>query len=983
MTKHLVFQDFSPYNGKDALACALLHEFQKDPFMKTQSVIKFFFVPLAALLVLNCSNGGGGAAPTPVDPCYDDAGSLLPSCSTSVSCRDEDGDGYTVGAPSTQTVGLVACSLKTDCDDVNAGIFPGAVEILNDDMDQNCDGVDGINPDVGGGTSGGSSGGSGDDTDGDGVLDVDDNAPGIPNPGQEDTDNDGIPDVVDGEPLVPLDSDGDGIPDNEDNCPSSSDNLDYDGDGVGNGCDNDDDGDGVLDGSDNCPLTSNPQQENNDGDDVGAACDTDEGGVDNDGDGVADLQDNCPSVSNDQNDSDDDDIGDACDVEDCTDGKDNDGDGLIDALDLEQCGPDVENCTDGVDNDGDGQVDAADCDCPLDDDTDGFPDIRANCGMPFEVDNCPGMPNTSVSEFNDTDGDGHGSACDNCANFPNPDQADADGDHKGDACEEDGCVNNPDQACGSILQDSDGDGVPDSTDNCPNVDNGPNEDNQADLDGDDKGDACDTDKDGDGLANSIDPNPISVNLWGYINKNVSGNSSNETCVNEDGLYSYAYRAGEFHYRVIVQGVMYLKNATPSLPEKDNCRKKDGAFVSIPLAKGDNTLQYGIYIRTGVSVEVQPGSKTGGNSSSAGEDAPSSMLQLRFRGRSLMHPNWLPAHTVTDEFLNNIQLRVHVGDGLIKYACAKLSDEDLLADGSSAAKESIIDSINNEDEWWEFTVNLNQFKICGGENPFLEEWVLDDIKYISMQSTKTTRIWGIKELRITAIYHDGDSVTERIPFYNNKGVWAYVGKNSNAGKGKYPRWWDGRTCMGEGVYGGFDDNYPGLPDVINVAGNSNMRSSPVGDLYFRPKDYWVKIKLRTADKTDAGSTNSIYFQFKNDTCSTDSNASTADILDTKYIELFYLHERNTEKEMRFYTPHTNETIVRSGFRLKLGFTDDLMLSKYHIEAHQAWSLEGKSKWFKGQNGANDSVVRLQIGDNAGVSQSTTRGMTEQSEQSMSE
>src|SRR3954468_357481 len=53
------------------------------------------------------------------------------------------------------------------------------------------------------------------------------------------------------------------------------------------------------------------------------------------------------------------------------------------------------------------------------------------------------------------------------------------------------------------LPDSDADGVPDGSDNCVFVANS----SQADLDGDHIGDACDTDIDGDGYANSVDAFP--------------------------------------------------------------------------------------------------------------------------------------------------------------------------------------------------------------------------------------------------------------------------------------------------------------------------------------------------------------------------------------------------------------------------------------------------------------------------------------------
>jgi hypothetical protein len=76
---------------------------------------------------------------------------------------------------------------------------------------------------------------------------------------------------------------------------------------------------------------------------------------------------------------------------------------------------------------------------------------------------------------------------DNCAGEDgafNPTQADLDRDGRGDACD----------------TDDDGDNVDDALDNCPLEQN----QSQTDVDGDNIGDACDIDDDGDGLADSRD-----------------------------------------------------------------------------------------------------------------------------------------------------------------------------------------------------------------------------------------------------------------------------------------------------------------------------------------------------------------------------------------------------------------------------------------------------------------------------------------------
>ena len=103
----------------------------------------------------------------------------------------------------------------------------------------------------------------------------------------------------------------------------------------------------------------------------------------------------------------------------------------------------------------------------------------------------------------DTDGDGIADSSDNCPGVANASQADKDHDGIGDVCD------TVDGSGGST--DSDGDGVLNATDNCPGRPNT----GQADADGDGIGDACDEltgavqppDDDGDGVMNGQDNCP--------------------------------------------------------------------------------------------------------------------------------------------------------------------------------------------------------------------------------------------------------------------------------------------------------------------------------------------------------------------------------------------------------------------------------------------------------------------------------------------
>jgi MYXO-CTERM domain-containing protein len=148
------------------------------------------------------------------------------------------------------------------------------------------------------------------DIDGDSILNALDNCPNIPNKDQADNDgdfqagsfdtrrggnvcdiDDDLDGVIDGEDNCPLimnvdqsimptgecsrDTDKDGLDDKFDSCPTivNSNNLDTDGDMLGDVCDLDMDNDGILNPADNCSLIKNRSQFDDDGDAKGDGCD--------------------------------------------------------------------------------------------------------------------------------------------------------------------------------------------------------------------------------------------------------------------------------------------------------------------------------------------------------------------------------------------------------------------------------------------------------------------------------------------------------------------------------------------------------------------------------------------------------------------------------------------------------------------------------------------------------------------------------------
>ncbi|MCA9561767.1 MAG: thrombospondin type 3 repeat-containing protein, partial [Myxococcales bacterium] len=298
---------------------------------------------------------------------------------------------------------------------------------------------------------------------------------------------------------TPADGESDGVCDPLDNCPAAvnADQADADGDGIGDACDEDTDGDGFGDAVE-VACGSDPE--------VAASVPTD-----SDGDRVCDAMDNCVDVENPgQRDNDEDGLGNRCDDDDDDDGFADVVEGAcgsdpLDPADLPANADDddacdaLDNCPavtndDQADLDDDGAGDA----CDDDDDGDGVDDA-------VEVD-CQSDPRDAASLPANGDADSLCDALDNCPDADNEDQANLDGDDLGDACDDDqdgdgvddvdevDCASDPRDAA-SLPANGDADSVCDALDNCPDTDN----DDQANLDGDDLGDACDDDQDGDGV----------------------------------------------------------------------------------------------------------------------------------------------------------------------------------------------------------------------------------------------------------------------------------------------------------------------------------------------------------------------------------------------------------------------------------------------------------------------------------------------------
>ena len=340
-----------------------------------------------------------------------------------------------------------------------------------------------------------------DDDDADGVADLDDlcsNSTTHKNwtaNDANDYDRDGCHDSIE-DP----DDDNDGLDDLVDECafaPSernwtSDSSTDYDSDGCKDGTeeDLDRDNDGVEDGSDLCMAGTLDWLSDSTTDHDGDGCRDSDEDLDDDNDGIDDGSDHCTPMATNWDSSGPQDLDkDGC--RDIDEDDDDDGDGLLDDDDLCPRGAVGWISSEFTDNDGDGCRDSSE---DLDDDNDAILDAEDDC--PAGVTGWLSLPDVDgdrdgcrdADEDWDDDGDGlwefdiEGNVIDQCPGTPLDE------------------INQIDTyGCSPSQADSDGDGIPDLNDACPDV--APPEGLDRDEDG------CTDDFDRDGVLDDVDAFP--------------------------------------------------------------------------------------------------------------------------------------------------------------------------------------------------------------------------------------------------------------------------------------------------------------------------------------------------------------------------------------------------------------------------------------------------------------------------------------------
>ncbi|MHC4442537.1 MAG: S8 family serine peptidase [Planctomycetota bacterium] len=471
-------------------------------------------------------------------------------CDSTDTCTDADGDG--LGNGDNGNSGCV--DPTTDSDDGNPNVC------TNSDGDT-CDDCSGgsFDPDN-----------DGTDVDGDGICDFSDTCIDVDGDGLGNGNNgnsgcvDPTTDSDDGNANVCADTDGDTCEDcSSGNYDPANDGIDMDSDGL---CDAGDtcmdmDGDGLGNGDKGNSGCVNPTTDSDDGnpnvcaDTDGDTCEDCSGGsfdpandgTDMDGDGICDFTDTCTDADGDGLGNGDN--GNSGCADPTTDSDDNNPQVCTDS-DTDTCddcsvtGGPPDPANDGMDTDNDGICDAGDTCTDADGDQYGKGG-NGNTG-------CPNGPEIDCNDNNADINPGATEICDNTDNDCDPSTTDGAGESwfgnpcdgsDSDLCQEgtyecssgaktcsddttgnvetcDGVDDNCDGRTDEGFQDTDGDniadcvdpdddgdGVSDTSDNCPLVANS----DQDDLDTDGMGNVCDDDADGDDVPNDTDNCPLNFN----------------------------------------------------------------------------------------------------------------------------------------------------------------------------------------------------------------------------------------------------------------------------------------------------------------------------------------------------------------------------------------------------------------------------------------------------------------------------------------